>query len=123
MQERSPYNRVEQKGKLMELGWDLHLWEGAVKEERFLHPRSPFTGWEISQDRKEVSEAQKRVHRQLAAGRTQRPEQRVLTTSMTPQLEMLACWCAKQLGAKTQASADRPGERSQPGCAKTVLRS
>ena len=46
----------------MELGWDLRLWEGAVKEERFLHPRSPFTSWEISQDRKEVSEAQKIVH-------------------------------------------------------------
>ena len=24
----------------MELGWDVHLWEGAVKEERFLHPGS-----------------------------------------------------------------------------------
>ena len=72
----------------MELGWDLRLWEGAVKEERFLHPRSPFTSWEISQDRKEVSEAQKRVH-QPACSRedTERPEERVLATSMTPQLE------------------------------------
>ena len=85
----------------MELGWDLHLWEGGVKEERFLHPRSPFTSWEISQDRKEVSEAQKRVH-QPACSRedTERPEERVLATSMTPQLEMLACRCAELLGAK-----------------------
>ena len=68
-----PYNWVEQKRKIMELGWDVHLWEGAVKEERFLHPKSPFTGWEISQDRKEVSEAQKRVH-QLACSRERHRE-------------------------------------------------
>lgn len=41
---KSPHkhNRGEQKKVRKELGWDLHPREGAVKEERFLHPgKSP----------------------------------------------------------------------------------
>ena len=67
----------------MELGWDLRLWEGAVKEERFLHPRSPFTSWEISQDRKGASETQRRVQQtDYSRENRQRPVQMVLATSL-----------------------------------------
>ena len=31
------HNRVGQKKKKKELGWDLHPWEGAVEEEIFTH--------------------------------------------------------------------------------------
>ena len=46
------------KIKKKKSGWDLHSWEGVVKEERFLHYilESPFISGEISQDKKGASE-------------------------------------------------------------------
>ena len=41
---KSPGNQIGKKIKKKmrtELGWDLHPWEGAVEEERFLHPGKP----------------------------------------------------------------------------------
>ena len=37
-------NKLKKETK--ELGWDLHLWEGAVKEEKFPHTMKPPHWWE-----------------------------------------------------------------------------
>ena len=47
---KSPLNWVGQKKKgkkkeTKESGCDLHLWEGAVKEEKFPHTRKPPHWW------------------------------------------------------------------------------
>lgn len=44
------------------MGWDLHPWEEAEKEERFLHPGDSLIGRETGQGRKGHSEAQRRGH-------------------------------------------------------------
>ena len=48
---------MKEKKKEKETRQDLHPWEETVKEERFPPLGSPFTGREISWDRKGVSEA------------------------------------------------------------------
>ena len=58
---------MKRKKKKEEVGWDLHPWEGAEKEERLLHAGNPFIGRETSQDTKRHSEAQRRG-RQLDCG-------------------------------------------------------
>ena len=76
MQERSPYNQVEQKGKIMELGWDLRLWEGAVKEEKAsAHWEVPSLMRSAGTERGEM-EPQRRAQRQRCQGQSQeKPEQ------------------------------------------------
>ena len=51
---KSSHNQVEKKKKVRkELGWDLHPWEGALKEERFLHPGKSPHQWGVGRDRGE----------------------------------------------------------------------
>ena len=37
--------KQKRKTETKEYGWDLHLWEGAVKEEKFPHTRKPLQWW------------------------------------------------------------------------------
>ena len=56
-----------------------------------------------------------------AAGRKERDQHREsMPLPCAPQLETQVCWCARQLGAKTSASEDRPEERTGVGCAETA---
>lgn len=69
--------------KNVEVGKDMHTWEGAEGEERFPYlGRSPH-GREISWDRKGASEAQK-IAQQPVCGRQDRVRltQRVSTTTL-----------------------------------------
>lgn len=52
----------------------------------------------------------------------ERPAQKVLATLLHSQLQMHTYSCVQQLGAETQASADRLKERTQFGCAETAQR-
>ena len=69
----SPHTWVGQKKKekteTKEQKWDLHLWEVAVKEEKFLHTRKPLHwrrwGW-----RGEASEPQRRAQQQGCRGQS-----------------------------------------------------
>ena len=36
--------KEKRKNRDKRIGWDLHQWEGAVKEERFPHTRKPLRG-------------------------------------------------------------------------------
>lgn len=46
--------RYKGRGRQNDSAWGPHPWEGARKEERFLHSGNPFNSWDISQDRKEL---------------------------------------------------------------------
>ena len=66
MQERFPHTGVGQKKKIkrerLERNQDRTCpWAGAVKEKRFPHPANLFTSWEIVQNSKVSSEAQRRA--------------------------------------------------------------
>ena len=37
--------KKKEKTETKEQGWNLHLWEGAVKEEKFPHTRKPLHWW------------------------------------------------------------------------------
>ena len=37
--------KEKRKNRDKESGWDLHLWEGAVMEEKFPHTRKPLHWW------------------------------------------------------------------------------
>ncbi len=85
-----------------EAGCNLHPWEGTVKEDRVPHPGKPLTK-DISKERKETSEAQKRVQL-LVCGRQDR--ERDLPRGSVPlpfrsQPETRVCWYRQGLGAGT----------------------
>ena len=76
MQESSPHNWVRRRKK-KESGWDLCLWEGAVKEERLPYPGKPLHQLGDQGDRQGTSEIQRRGSSWLAAGRTDRNQHRL----------------------------------------------
>ena len=69
---RAKEKRIKKETK--ESGWDLHLWEGAVKEAKFPHTRKP-PHW---QGQWGTSEPQRRVQQQVCGGQSREsPAQRV----------------------------------------------
>ena len=70
----SSRTRVGQKKKdkteTKELGRDLHLWEGAVKEEKFPHTRKPLHWWRRGMGWEEALEPQRRAQQQGCRGQS-----------------------------------------------------
>ena len=108
---KSPCNWVGQKKKekkeeIKESGWDLCLWEGAEKEEKFLHIRKPlhWGGWGQSFRASEESAA---TGVQKAKWRDSHTEDRC-----QPALPSLRClsarWGGWGLDAEARASEVRP---------------
>ena len=88
----SPRTWVGQKKKEItetkEWGWDLHQWEGAVKEGRFPHTRSPFVGRDCGWRRGEASEPRRRVQPQGCGGQSgEIPAQRLIAEQHSPARE------------------------------------
>ena len=84
---KSPCNRVgqkkiEKKKVTKESCRDLCPWQGAVKEERFLHPGRPLTNGEISQDRGRALDPWRRTQQPVCNSQNgERPAQTVSATS------------------------------------------
>ena len=111
-----PYlDRAKEKRKNRDkrIGTDLHQWEGAVKEERFPHTRSPFAGGDCGWRRGEASEPRRRAQPQGCGGQSgEIPAQRISADQHSPARE--ACLLPRQggqgLGAEIQASVGSQGE-------------
>ena len=83
--------KEKRKNRDKEQGRDPHQWEGAEKEERFPHTRSPFTGRDCGWRRGEASEPRRRAQPQGCGGQSgEIPAQRIGATS-THQPERLVC--------------------------------
>ena len=85
----SPHTWVGQKKKekteTKEYGWDLHLWEGAVKEEKFPHTRKPLHWWRQGVGGGEASEPRRRVQQQGCRGQSgEIPPQRIDANQHSP---------------------------------------
>ena len=52
--------REKEKTETKEYRWDLHLWDGAVKEEKFLQTRKPLHWWSSGVGGREASEPRRR---------------------------------------------------------------
>ena len=85
----SPCTWVGQKKKgkteTKEKGQDLHLWEGAVKEEKFPHTRKPlhWQRWGVGWG--EASEPRKRAQQQWCRGQSgEIPSQRISADQHSP---------------------------------------
>ena len=87
---------------------DLHLWEGAVKEEKFPHTRKPLhwcRGGGICKG--EALEARRRAQQQGCRGQSgEIPAQRISADQHSPAREacLLPCRGGRGLGAKAWAS-------------------
>ena len=105
-----PRTWVEQKKKgkkeTKEQGRDLHLWEGAVKEEKFLHTRKPLHWWRWGVGRGSWRRAQQQGCRGQSG---EIPAQRISANQHSPARE--ACLLTRQggqgLGAEARASEVR----------------
>ena len=64
--------RAKEKTETKEEGQDLHLWEGAVKEERFPHTRKPLHWWRqgVAGWGGEASEPRRRAQQQGCRGQS-----------------------------------------------------
>ena len=59
-------------------GWDLHLWEGAVKEEKFPHTMKPLHWQRQGVGRREALEPRRRAQQQGCRGQSREtPTQRI----------------------------------------------
>lgn len=98
--------------------------EGAVKEEKFPHPREPITSGEISWDKKGTSKAWRRAQLLVHC----KPNREKLVSGMQatccpPQPKTQACWYVWGLGPEGQAPEDRSRERTgrtRVGCTETA---
>ena len=89
---KSPRTWVGQKKKekkkkteIKEEGWDLHLWEGAVKEEKFPHTRKPLHWRRSSVGWGEALEPRRRVQQQWCREqRGENPAQRISANQHSP---------------------------------------
>ena len=102
--------KKKEKTETKEYGWDLHLWEGAVKEERFPHTRKPLHWW-----RQGLGWGGKlQSHGESATTGVQRAKQRDSCTEdrCQPALTaweacLLSRWGGRGLGAEARASKVR----------------
>ena len=70
--------KKKEKTETKEYGWDLHKWEGAVKEERFPHTRKALHGQRLWVAEGEASEPWRRAEQQGCGGqRGEIPSQRI----------------------------------------------
>ena len=79
--------RAKEKRKKRDkrIGMEPARWEGAVKEERFLHTRKPFHLWRWGVGVGEASEPQRRVQQQGCRGqRKEIPAQRIGADQNSP---------------------------------------
>ena len=126
LQERPLYNQVGQKKTNVkrESIWGLHLWVGAVKEQRF-----PHHGYTFHQLRDKTGQTGSfRGSEESAAALLSQTEQS--ETSITglshftafPSPEKCVCWCMRRRGAENQASVDRSGEKTEAVCVEIAWR-
>ena len=85
----SPHTWVEQKKKekteTKEQEWDLHLWEGAAKEEKFPHTRKPLHWQRQGVGGQEASEPWRRAQQQWCRGQSREiPTQRIGANQHSP---------------------------------------
>ena len=102
--------REKEKTETTEYGWDLHLWEAAVKEEKFPHTRKPhhWRRWWVGVGG--ASETQGRPQQQGCRGQSgEISAQRIGADHHSPAWEacLLTCWGRWGLGAEAQASEVR----------------
>ena len=91
----------------------MHQWEGAVKEERFPHTRSPFAGGDCGWQRGEASEPRRRVQPQGCGGQSgEIPVRRIGAEQHSAAREacLLTLRGGRGLGAEARASVGSQGE-------------
>lgn len=94
-----------------------------MKEQRFPRPGKTLHWLGDAPDRKGAAEAQRRVQQPACVRQNgETSAQRVVATSLHSPARDMHLWCAQQLDAETQDSADRPRERTQHGCTETARR-
>ena len=97
--------RRKKKKKTKESGWDLCLWEGAEKEEKFPHTRKTLHWWGWG----ELWSLRGDCSNRGVEGKAERIPHRGSMLTTTPQPEILpACWGRWGLGAEARASEVRP---------------
>ena len=105
------------------MGRDLHLWEGAVKEEKFPHIRKPLHGRRLWGEEGEASEPRRRAQQQGCGGHSGKiPAQRIRPTS-THQPERLVSSPAGAVGGWELRLGFRRSdtrERTGVGCVNTA---
>ena len=115
----------KKKGKTetKEKGRDLHQWEGAVKEERCPHTRSPFAGGDCGWQRGEASEPRRRAQQQGCGGQSgEIPARRIGADQHSPARE--ACLLTHRGGRgwelRLGLRRSDPRERTGVGGVSTV---
>ena len=108
---------TRKKNETKELGWDLHLWEGAVKEEKFPHTREPLPwgrqevgGGEASGPWRRAQQQGRRVQQQGCRGQSRDiPTKRISADQHSPTWDacLFTHWGRWGLGAEAQASEVR----------------
>ena len=114
----SPHNWVGQKKKEEKETKDLHLWEGAVKEEKFPHARKSPHWW-----RWEGGEPQRWGQQRGCGGKAERILHRGSVPTRTHQSEMLVGSPARAGGGwvlRLGFWKSDPRERTGVGCMKTA---
>ena len=77
--------KKKEKTETKEQGWDLHLWEGAVKEERFPHTRKPLHWWRRGVGVGEALEPRRTAQLQGCRGQSREiPAQRISADQHSP---------------------------------------
>ena len=112
----------KRKTETKEYGWDLHLWEGAVKEEKFPHTRKPLHRQRRGWAGVEASEPQRKAHQVCKGQSGEIPAQRSVPTS-THETERLVCSPAGAGGGwelRLRLRRSDPRERTGVGCVNTV---
>ena len=101
--------KKKEKTETKEYGQDLHHWEGAVKEERFPHTRSPFAGGDCGWRRGEALEPRRRAQQQGCGGQSgDVPAQRMGADQHSPAGE--ACLLTRRDGRGLGAEARLPSD-------------
>ena len=117
--------KKKEKTETKEYGWDLHLWEGAVKEEKFPHARKPLPGRDGEWVGKKFQSHGGERSNRGAEGKAERCPHRGSVPTSTHQPERLVCSPA---GAgwgwelRLRLWRSDPRERTGVGCMSTDWR-
>lgn len=93
------------------------------KRKGSLIPETSFPCWESAETDRELQGPQESEAAglcQVGQGETSIVFSHCHITAPPTQPKRPICWCVQQLGAETQTSVGRPGERTQCGCSETA---
>ena len=89
--------KEKEKTETKEYGWDSNLWEGALKEEKFLHIMKSLHWWRLGVGRGADSKPGRRAQQQGCRGQSgQIPTQRIVADQHSPAQE--ACLLTRRPG-------------------------